>query len=86
LTNARDNSTATLLPNGQVLIAGGWDGTNDLTATELYVPSTGKFVATAPLAAARELNTATLLTTGQVLIVGGYNDTSRLTSCELYQP
>ena len=30
--------TATLLPNGRVLIAGGWNGTNSLTSTELYPP------------------------------------------------
>jgi hypothetical protein len=30
--------TATLLPNGRVLIAGGWNGTNSLESTELYTP------------------------------------------------
>ena len=30
--------TATLLPNGRVLIAGGSNGTNLLTSTELYTP------------------------------------------------
>jgi hypothetical protein len=30
--------TATLLPDGRVLIAGGWNGKNSLTSTELYPP------------------------------------------------
>jgi Kelch motif/Galactose oxidase, central domain len=30
--------TATLLPNGSVLIAGGFDGTNSLSSTEIYNP------------------------------------------------
>ena len=38
MSDPRVLSTATLLPNGRVLIAGGSNGTDSLTSTELYVP------------------------------------------------
>jgi hypothetical protein len=36
MTMARSGSTATLLANGKVLIAGGYGGTSDLATAELY--------------------------------------------------
>ena len=40
LGTARHSHTATLLPNGNVLIAGGFDGTSYLTSAEVYDPTT----------------------------------------------
>jgi hypothetical protein len=68
LQTARAEHTATLLPNGQVLIAGGSTAT---TAPELYNPATGAFTATGNLQTARVGHTATLLQQGCVLIVSG---------------
>ena len=43
----RASHTATLLPNGKVLVAGGTDSLgNDLATAELFDPSTGTFTAT----------------------------------------
>ena len=79
--------TATLLPNGMVLVAGGYDGTNHICANaELYDPATGTWTATGSLATARQDHTATLLANGKVLVVGGANDTAILASAELYDP
>jgi hypothetical protein len=67
--------TATLAPNGNVLIAGGSSvGGPGLTSTELYSSSTYTFAATntVSLSFAREFATATMLTNGQVLIAGGF--------------
>jgi hypothetical protein len=72
LAAARESHTATLLPNGKVLIAGGYGGSY-LASAELYDPASGTFSATGSLAAARDSHTATLLPNGKVLIAGGYS-------------
>lgn len=87
LITGRWGHTATLLPNGEVLIVGGEDINNNILASaELYNPTTGTFSATGSLNTAREFHTATLLNNGEVLIAGGSNFTSSLTSGELYNP
>ena len=64
----RVSHTATLLPTGFVLVAGG-DGSG--ATAELYEPNTGVFGPTGAMASARRNHTATLLKTGRVLIAGG---------------
>ncbi|MGO9464849.1 MAG: kelch repeat-containing protein [Isosphaeraceae bacterium] len=90
LNFARSNDTATLLPNGQVLVAGGYNGSADLPTTELYNPTTGVWSGTGYLNTPRDLATATLLTNGQVLVAGGDYDAGSggfsLSSAELYNP
>lgn len=79
--------TATLLNNGQVLIAGGTHrGVNGLSEAELYNPATGTFTPTGSLNLARSRHTATLLNNGKVLIAGGSNSSGALASAELYDP
>jgi len=78
---ARDLHTATLLPNGKVLLAGGPTAT-----AEVYDPTNGSFTATGSLSVPRGSHTATLLNTGKVLVVGGNNVTGVLASAELYDP
>ncbi len=76
--------TATLLPNGKVLVAGGY-GAGTLASAELYDPATGDVERHRPLDTAREVHTATLLPNGKVLVAGGY-DAGALASAELYDP
>ena len=89
LNNARAYHTATLLPGGQVLIAGGQgaDGVARASA-ELYEPATGLFTSTTgPLLVARAFATATILPNGKVLIAGGQDASGLpLASAELYDP
>src|SRR5207245_9038283 len=71
MTIARSQHTATLLPNGNVLIAGGVQsrstGTRVLASTERYDPTSGRFTAAASMTTTRRGHTATLLPDGRVL-------------------
>lgn len=77
--------TATLLPNGTVLIAGGNDTSGRPMATaEIFDPATGTFTSTGQLAIARASHTATALPDGTVLIIGGASTSAR--AAEIYDP
>ncbi len=88
MKSARDGHTATLLPNGKVLIAGGgMGGWSSLNSAELYDPATGQFAPTGNMVAPRGDHTATLLPNGKVLIAGGGNLWDGETNeAELYDP
>ena len=74
LNTARDYHTATLLQNGMVLVAGGFDNTGFASASaELYDPASGTWTATGSLNTARYVHTATLLQNGMVLVAGGFD-------------
>ncbi len=76
--------SATLLPDGEVLVAGGEDANfNLLSSAELYNPATGKFTPTGSMTTPRTGQSATLLNNGQVLIAGG---TGAAAAAELYNP
>lgn len=86
---ARGGHTATLLPNGKVLLSGGIDTKLiPLSSAELYDPTTGTFTATNNMVIAHgDGHTATLLSNGKVLIAGG-GDMGELpiANAELYDP
>jgi hypothetical protein len=79
---------AILLPNGQVLVAGGYNGFNGgaLTSCELYNPATGLWISTGSLFQPHYFHHLTLLANGQVLIAGGYTNTGLTADVELYDP
>lgn len=87
----RAGQTATLLPDGRVLVTGGhWDFTA-LRSAELYDPSTASFAPAGRMNVPRQSHQATLLNDGRVLITGGrsvgYAPTDVITaSAELYVP
>ena len=64
--------TATLLPDGRVLVIGGdVDDETHLDSAELYDPQTGRWSATGSLNQPRARHMATLLDDGRVLVAGG---------------
>ncbi|WP_437317161.1 Kelch repeat-containing protein [Sorangium sp. So ce385] len=76
LQRGRRYCTATVLPSGQLLLAGGQEDERGLRldSAELYDPATDTWSFTTPMSIAREQHTATLLPSGEVLIAGGYSD------------
>jgi WD40 repeat protein len=79
MVDGREDFTATLLKNGQVLAAGGFnncddDFCSDINTAELFNPATGTWTQTGSMQAAREQQSATLLPNGEVLVAGGLNE------------
>jgi hypothetical protein len=82
-------ATASALPDGGVLIAGGSNnGSDGLRSALLYDPATDSFTtATGSMTVARESAASAPLPGGDVLIAGGFNPTTaELASAELYDP
>jgi hypothetical protein len=83
MTEARRDHTVTLLPNGAVLVAGGYriDTRSLVASAELYDPASGTWTPTASMIVARSGHTAIVLADGRVLVAGG-----GYSSAELYDP
>ena len=87
----RYNHTATLLPDGRVLVAGG-QSTNAfpdiISSAEIYDPTTGLWTITNSMNGVRYNHTATLLPNGKVLVAGGgsTNAFTVTSAAELYDP
>jgi hypothetical protein len=85
---ARAAHTATLLPDGRVLIAGG-RGAEVNAIAELYDPKSGTFRETGRMVTARYKHTAGMLPDGRVLLAGGSDERDwhgTLKSTEIYDP
>ena len=86
MTSPRQGPTATLLPDGKVLITGGVDNNqNVLDTAELYDPVTGEFSAAGHMTTSRYAHLAAVLGDGDVLIAGGIDNAgSSLASAEIF--
>jgi N-acetylneuraminic acid mutarotase len=84
-TPRTDGPVTVLLPNGKVLVAGGYNSTY-LETAELYNPVTGTWTATGRMKAARMRAQAALLSNGKVLVVGGVFAGSGVGLVEVYDP
>ncbi|MGE6759827.1 kelch repeat-containing protein [Corallococcus interemptor] len=81
-------STATLLPDGKVLVAGGSEAQRGqcTNTAELYDPASNTWSATGSMLECRYGHTATLLPNGKVLVAGGLDQFFDLRTAELYDP
>jgi hypothetical protein len=88
MNNPHTSGTATLLKNGQVLVAGGADrNVGDTNLAEIYDPTiatNGGFVAAGTLLTTRANHAAVLLKTGEVLVVGGGNESGNFNTAEVF--
>ena len=93
MSTRREKHTATLLPDGRVLVTGGQspasgNGGYDTKLAEIYDPSTNAWSSTGSTTDGRSENVASPLADGRVLVAGGENAnicTNDLTT-ELYDP
>ncbi len=87
MSTARRQAAAVELPDGRVLVTGGYGaGGSALATAEVYDPTQGTWSATGSMAQGRFAHTATLLSDGRVLVVGGWGSTSDVGVAELYDP
>jgi N-acetylneuraminic acid mutarotase len=88
LNFARSSATATVLPSGNVLVTGGWDGASARTDAEVYDPSNNSWTVVSGMSNGRFNHTATLLNTGDVLICGGQTGAGPAVTatCDLFTP
>jgi hypothetical protein len=76
-----DDSTATLLMDGRLVIVGG-----ENRSAETYNPNSGEFTLAQDTSVVRRGHTATRLADGRVLVAGGFDGQKGIVSSELYDP
>jgi N-acetylneuraminic acid mutarotase len=94
MIGSRARHTATLLPDGRVLVVGGLSVAlrdagvfpSQPTSAEIYDPTANRWSATGPMAQYRLDQTATLLRDGRVLVAGGQDGLISFDSAEIYDP
>jgi len=87
MTEPRVSHAATQLPDGSVLIVGGWNGREAITSAEIYDPNTNSFTSISAMSVARIGPVATPLQDGKVLLTGGEPSAGMgVKSSEIFDP
>lgn len=82
----RGDHSATLLPNGQVLVAGGLVNGAPVSSVEVYYPNANTWTSVSNMLGSRANHTATLMPNGPLVFLGGYQGTLDVGTSELYDP
>ena len=73
------------LPDGRVLVAGGYDGASRLATAWLFDPSNGSFAVTASMGTARQQSATAPIAGGRILVAGGLNNGgARVATAEIF--
>ncbi|MBA3940185.1 MAG: hypothetical protein C0520_03130 [Sphingopyxis sp.] len=86
LLAGRIQPSAAPLPDGRVLILGGWVDARVAATTEIFDPATGRSTAGPAMAAPRNAPAVVRLADGRILIAGGYDGTDVRADAEIFDP
>jgi hypothetical protein len=87
MAGARHHHTATLLTNGDVLMAGGADSTgSSLPTSEVYLPLARQWIGTSAMLMSRAFHIGVTLNDGRVLVSGGCNPQTCIPFAEIFNP
>lgn len=87
MSTGRIAHSATALPDGRVLVAGGFLEEGSTNGAEIYDSDASRFSPLPAMLTTRHSHTATLLPDGKVLIAGGYGEgTTTLATAEVFDP
>ncbi len=87
MATPRASHAAVALPDGRILVSGGWTGRRATASAEIYDPATGQWAAVGDMTEARASHVAVPLTDGRVLIMGGGGGgLGDLASAEIFDP
>lgn len=83
----RNSHAAIALPDGRVLVAGGWVNREVTASTEIFDPASGRFTTAANMTVPRAAAIAARLPDGRILFTGGITSASEpLASAEIFDP
>ena len=83
----RSSHTAVPLPDGRVLVTGGWTRNGVTASAEVYDPATGRFSPAGQMTTPRSDHAAVMLPNNRILFIGGEQATQEgLASVEFYDP
>jgi MYXO-CTERM domain-containing protein len=87
MAGSRHHHTATLLANGEVLMAGGADATGSTVPTsEVYLPIARQWLGTSAMLMSRAYHIGVELSDGRVLVGGGCNPQTCIPFAEIFSP
>lgn len=83
----RAGHAALALPDGRVLVCGGWTGSSGTTGAEIYDPMTDRWSAAGDMTEPRVSQIAVTLADGRILVMGGgQGRLGNLASAEIFNP